>query len=214
MHNRIKSSVVFWREVEQRTAADRDRKSRINSAVEITWSCLHHLNTKHHKLSRHLRMCLICFFHFVCLINPPPLARSESSGDPLLCSHIHCSWISTDFILGRRADKVRLTWTFVSVRCMSESSYTFLTWTGQASDYWSFNQAICAVHVNLWMHQTSCQPHWPPAASRVTLNSVNYSLLMLCASQMHEWAGAVYDMQHHVEKHKPGQLSLYGFYCK
>ena len=40
------------------------------------------------------------------VIDPPALTRGSSSVDPLLCSHIHFSWICTDFIPGGQADKV------------------------------------------------------------------------------------------------------------
>ena len=67
VHNRIKSSALFGREVKQPGAADRGRKWCVNLAAYITWLWLQHLNTvvssHHHKVSWHVRRCLLREWH-------------------------------------------------------------------------------------------------------------------------------------------------------
>lgn len=77
-----------------------------------------------------------------------------------------------------------------------------------------FSRAIWAVCVNHRMHQTSCQPRRAP---RCFLSDPELQQLLSSDAQRIANAcehRAMHGMQCHVEKHKPVQLSLYGFYCK
>ena len=111
VHNSIKSSALLRREVEPPGAADRDSKWRINSAAQITWSCLQHptpssalITTNHLDIFNGVFYVYgfhwgdICFpfffFFFLCL------SRVRSFINP------HFSWIPSDFIIGGQADKV------------------------------------------------------------------------------------------------------------
>ena len=119
VHNSNKSTALFRWEVEQRGAAGRGKKWRVNSAAEITWLTWQHTlvsaliptNSPDNFVSvfyvchcfRCMRFLFVFFSSSVCRVLEasltPPLACGEDRGDPLLCSHIHFSWISTDLIL-------------------------------------------------------------------------------------------------------------------
>ena len=90
VYSSIKSSALSRWQVEQPGAADRGRKWCINQKsrgfLYITTDTI--VSSYHRKLSWHL----------------PP--QRGGGGDPLLCSHINFSWISTDVILGGQADEV------------------------------------------------------------------------------------------------------------
>ena len=65
-------------------------------------------------------------------VSTPPISMNPA-GDPLLCSHIDFSWISTDFMLRGQADKVHrncgASWSDICVHtCISSRDRTVSIW--------------------------------------------------------------------------------------
>ena len=101
VHKSIKSSfALFRRELEQQEEAGSDLLIPL-IFLDNTKKPVSALIT-----TNFLDISFLCLSLVGIVISPPHSLAVNPAGDPLPCSHVNFSWISTDFILGCQAEKV------------------------------------------------------------------------------------------------------------